>query len=149
MIIKNISTSVLFLKDLKVTHESQSEGRRSEEFYLHPGKEVVLPNTSEVLRSVANGDIAMFVKTGKVVVGKKITVSSGDDVTLTHNLGYVPNVVVGTYDGSGNLVVPSVAEVKHQLVVNNVLNTGNNTMVNTVVISNSSLGDLDLFVNIG
>jgi hypothetical protein len=93
--VTNISSmQKVFLKDLKITHASQTEGRRSEERYLGPGAFVYLPNTSEVLRSATHGDIQAFVQKGILKLEDEVELGAsgdeGDSVTLIHNFRYAP-----------------------------------------------------------
>jgi hypothetical protein len=94
----NLSSDTIYLKDLKVTHSSQVEGRRGEDRYLGPGASVYLPNTSEVLRSAVGGDIRGFVTQGVLRAEDEVTLDAAggaaDSVTLTHNLNFAPAVYV-------------------------------------------------------
>src|ERR1700690_3540627 len=99
MKITNISSKRIYLKDLKVLHESQTEGRRGEDIYLDPvgtpnGKTFVyLPETSEVLRSASNGDIRGF-RDGdpnasppipaSITVDDYVPLNNGNSVVLSH-----------------------------------------------------------------
>lgn len=98
MKLTNISSDTIYLKDLKLTHASQVEGRRSEDRYLGPGSSVYLPNTSEVLRSAVGGDIRGFVEQGILEAEDEVVLDAAggpdDSVTLTHNLNFAPAVYV-------------------------------------------------------
>lgn len=118
MKVTNVSLGNVYLKDLKVTHESQTEGRRGEDRYLMPGGSAYLPNTSEVLRSVIRGDIRKFRDAGSLTLEDTVTLSASgggsDTIVLTHNFSFAPIVYVlkqvsstwvdaiGTYDASHN-----------------------------------------------
>lgn len=114
MKIKNISTSRIYLHDLKVVPESQTEGRRGEDRYIHPGQSVYLPNTTEVLRSAYKGDIQSLLKNNKIELEDKRLIPGGGTVVIDHGLGVPPVVyilkrvlsswydAVGTYDLSHN-----------------------------------------------
>ncbi len=118
MKVKNISTQKIYLKDLKVTHESQVEGRRGEDSYLAAGASVYLPDTSEVLRSAKAGDLKKLVSTGKVTLNDQISLDAtgggNDAATITHNLGYLPTVQVYTQSGvTWVLAAPADITVTH------------------------------------
>lgn len=109
MKVTNISNKRIYLKDLKILHESQTEGRRGEDVYLDaPGTPnghpyVYLPETSEVLRSASYGDIRKF-RDGdptanppiqpSVIVDDTIALDHGATITINHNFNRLPNVTV-------------------------------------------------------
>ena len=109
MKVTNISNKRIYLKDLKILHESQTEGRRGEDIYLDaPGTPkghpyVYLPETSEVLRSASYGDIRKF-RDGdltasppispSVIIDDTVALNHGATVTISHNFNRLPNVTV-------------------------------------------------------
>ena len=98
MKVENISSGVLYLHDLKLTRQSQTEARRSEDVYLGPGRSVYLPDTSEVIRSAHSGDLKGLQTVGKVKLNDMVTLAAfpgpGNKIVLKHNLGYIPFVAV-------------------------------------------------------
>lgn len=98
MKVTNISPGTIYLKDLRLTREAQSEGRRAEDMYVGPGRSVYLPDTSEVLRSAQKGDLFQFKKAGKLSINDDTTLSAfpgpGNAITISHGLGYIPSLVV-------------------------------------------------------
>lgn len=97
MKVKNISSQKIYLKDLRVTHESLTEGRRGEDVYIAPGASKYLPDTSEVLRSAQKGDIKKFKDAGKVETDDVVALAAAggaNSVIITHGLGYLPDVRV-------------------------------------------------------
>ena len=98
MKINNISPVRIYLKDLRLTQTSQTEGRRGEDQYVEPSDSVYVPDTSEVLRSVYHGDLFKFMAAGKITINDRFTLPAypgpGNSITLTHSLNYPPNVVV-------------------------------------------------------
>lgn len=98
MKVKNISNQKIYLKDLRVTHESLTEGRRGEDLYIAPGDFKYLPDTSEVLRSAQKGDIKKLLDAGMIetddVVNLAAAGNQGDSIVINHNLGYLPDVRV-------------------------------------------------------
>jgi hypothetical protein len=141
MKVKNVSTKKLYLKDLKISHESQVEGRRGEDSYLAAGASVYLPDTSEVLRSAVKGDIAKFVSTGVLQLNETISLDAtggaNDDAVITHNLGYLPTVVVCKQSGQ-TWVQTTLAEVS---VVHN-------AALKTVTLTNLTAGALTVLVKV-
>ncbi len=102
MKITNISTTQIFLSDLRLAQESQTVGRRGEDRYINPGQSVYLPDTSEVLRSASAGDIFRFKQSGKISVDDVVSLEASggaDSVVLTHNFNRLPKVVVLKQDG--------------------------------------------------
>lgn len=101
MKVTNISGVRLFLKDLKFSPQAQSEGRRGEDQYLEPSgptQSAYLLDTSEVLRSCFKGDIANYVKNGKLSINDTVALAAnpgpGNSTTLTHNFGFMPHVTI-------------------------------------------------------
>ena len=116
MKITNISNKRIYLADLKVLHESQTEGRRGEDIYLDPAgtspthsgapyvhTHIYLPETSEVLRSAHNGDIRKF-RDGdpnanppiapSITVDDYVPLNNGNSVTINHYFHRQPNITV-------------------------------------------------------
>lgn len=98
MKVTNISAGPIYLKDLHLVRQSQTEARRSEDRYLGPGNSVYLPDTSEVIRSAQKGDLFQFAAVGKLRLNDTTTLAAfpgpGNSLTITHGLGYVPVVTV-------------------------------------------------------
>lgn len=95
MKVTNISNSVIYLKDLRITHESQTEARRGEDRYLGPGHSAYLQNTAEVLRSAFKGDLKHLRDAGYITLEDRVTVAASggaDTAILTHGYGYPPVV---------------------------------------------------------
>ena len=148
MKVTNISTSPIYLKDLKFIGQAQSEGRRGEDRYIAPGAFVYLPNTSQVLRSAVSGDLRAWAESGIVRLDDFVNLAAngnpGDAVTLTHNLGFAPVVYVlkkvgitwvdatGTVDIVHN-VTPGIAP---QIFV-------------SVTVTNTTAGALDFLIRLG
>lgn len=117
MKVKNISSQKIYLKDLRVTHESLTEGRRGEDVYIAPGASKYLPDTSEVLRSAQKGDIKKFKTAGKIetddVVALAASPGPGNDVVLNHGLGYLPDVRVYKQVSSTWVDATGVMDIVH------------------------------------
>jgi hypothetical protein len=116
MKITNISNKRIYLADLKVLHESQTEGRRGEDIYLDPPgtspshvgppyvhTHIYLPETSEVLRSASHGDIRKFRDgdplasppiAASITVDDTVPLNNGVSVTINHWFHRQPNVTV-------------------------------------------------------
>lgn len=97
MKVTNVSSSKIYLADLKFLPQAQTEGRRGEDQYLDPGDFVYLPNTSEVIRSALKGDLKKLKDTGYITLEEIRTLANGapgGSVILTHNFGFPPAVVV-------------------------------------------------------
>jgi hypothetical protein len=117
--VTNISQSVLYLKDLKVTHESQTEGRRGEDRYLGAGRSIYLQNTSEVLRSAYAGDLAHLRDAGYVTLEDQVTLAangdSGDHIVLTHNFTFPPAAYVLKKVGAFWVDATGTVDISHNL----------------------------------
>jgi hypothetical protein len=148
MKITNISSKRIYLKDLKVLHESQTEGRRGEDIYLDPvgtpnGKiSVYLPETSEVLRSAQSGDIRGFRDgdsnanppiAASISVDDYVPLNNGNSVTLTHNFHRQPNVAVLKQVGPNWVDATGVVNLTHDSAFTHVTIT-NATGVNLVFL---------------
>lgn len=98
MKVTNISSSRIYLSDLKVTHASQVEGRPGENRYLAPGQSVYLQNTSEVLRSAYKGTLRIWRDRGIINLEDVVILDAfgglSDSTTLIHDYGYPPVVYV-------------------------------------------------------
>lgn len=98
MKVTNLSTSTLYLADLRVTPTSQVEIRSGEDRYLGPGASTYLVNSSEVLRSAYRGTLRKWRDNGLVSLEDTSTLaangSSGDTLVLTHDFGLPPSVYV-------------------------------------------------------
>lgn len=98
MIVTNLTLGTIYLKDLRVTRQDQTEGRRAEDRYIGAGHTVYLPDTSEVLRSAQKGDLFQFAKVGKLRLNDPFTLSAfpgpGNTITISHGLGYIPSTVL-------------------------------------------------------
>lgn len=132
MKVTNISNTVLYLSDLRVTHASQVESQAGEDRYLGPGASVYLPNTSEVLRSAYKGALRKWRDSGFVTLEDTNTFaangSPGDTIVFSHGFGIPPVVYVlkqvgstwvdatGTVDIAHNLAFTSVAVTNTLLV---------------------------------
>lgn len=128
MKITNISSNRIYLADLKVLHESQTEGRRGEDIYLDPagtlnGKTFVyLPETSEVLRSASNGDIRKFREGDptasppiqpSISVDDFVPLNNGNSVVLSHYFHRQPNVAVLKQVGNTWVDATGVVNIVH------------------------------------
>ncbi len=117
MKVKNISNQKIYLKDLKVTHESQTEGRRGEDVYIAAGASKYLPDTSEVVRSAMRGDIKKFKDAGKITLDDQVDLAAdgdpNDSVVLSHNLGYLPDVRVYKKVGNTWVDATGVMDIVH------------------------------------
>jgi hypothetical protein len=138
--VTNISPRRIYLKDLKVTHTSQVEGRRGEDRYLGPGEAAYLPNTSEVLRSAVLGDIRGFVQAGVLSV-EDINIlaangSPGDSVILTHNLKFAPAVYVLKQVAATWVDATGTIDIVH------------NDEFTTVTITNTTAGSLTFLIRL-
>jgi hypothetical protein len=148
MKITNISNKRIYLKDLKVLHESQTEGRRGEDIYLDPvgtpnGKIFVyLPETSEVLRSASNGDIRGF-RDGdpnatppilpSISVDDFVPLNNGNSIVLSHFFHRQPNVTVLKQVGPNWVDATGVVDITHDAAFTQVTIT-NATGVNLVFL---------------
>lgn len=98
MKVTNVSPSTIYLKDLRLVRQAQTEGRRTEDVYLGAGQSIYLPDTSDVIRSAQKGDLFQFARVGKLTINDTITLGAapgpGNAVTLAHLLGYLPGVFV-------------------------------------------------------
>jgi hypothetical protein len=147
MKVTNISTTTVYLRDLRFVAQAQTEGRRGEDRYIAPGNSVYLPNTSQVLRSAIEGDLRAWLEAGVLTLDDYDTLAAngnpGDSAVLTHNFGYAPMVYVlkkvgATWvDATGTVdIVHSVAPgVTPQIFV-------------SVEITNTTAGALDFLIRL-
>lgn len=140
MKVTNISAQKIYLKDLRVTHEAQTEGRRGEDVYIAAGASKYLPDTSEVLRSAQKGDIRKFKDAGKVTTDDTVALAAspgpGNSVVITHSLGYLPDVRVYKQVGATWVDATGVMDIIH-----------NNTFT-TTTISNPTAFALTFLIKI-
>jgi len=98
MKVTNLTTTRIYLKDLRLSREAQTEGRRAEDRYVSPGGSVYLPDTSDVVRSAQKGDLFAFARAGKLRLNDATTLAAfpgpGNSIVLTHGLGYPPNTLI-------------------------------------------------------
>ncbi len=57
MKVTNLTNSTIYLKDLCLIRQGQTEARRAENQYIGGGSSVYLPDTSDVIRSAQKGDL--------------------------------------------------------------------------------------------
>lgn len=117
MKVTNVSTKKIYLKDLRVTHESLTEGRRGEDVYIAAGASKYIPDTSDVLRSAQKGDIKKWKDAGVVTTDDTVDLAAapgpGNSVVLTHNLGYLPDVRVYKQVGATWVDATGVMDIVH------------------------------------
>jgi len=145
MKVTNISSSKIYLADLKFLPQAQTEGRRGEDQYLDPGDFVYLPNTSEVIRSALKGDLKRFRNTGYITLEDIVTLANGSpggSVTLTHNFGFAPSVLV--------LKKVVVGPVTTWVDATGVVNITHNATYNSVVVQNTipAPGNTDFYIRL-
>jgi len=134
--ITNVGTRRLYLRDLRITHASQVEGRAGEDRYLAPGQFVYLPNTSEVLRSAFKGDLHAWKNQGIVTLEDQDTLDAyggaGDTLTLSHGFGLPPQVLVLKQVGSTWVDATGTVDISHN-------NTFTTTTVRNTLTSSQTL----------
>jgi hypothetical protein len=143
MKVTNVSSSKIYLADLKFLPQAQTEGRRGEDQYLDPGDFVYLPNTSEVIRSALKGDLKKFRDTGYITLEEVVQLANGGgSITLTHNFGFAPAVVV--------LKRVVVGPVVTWVDATGVYNLTHNATYTTVTIQNTvpGLGSTDFYIRL-
>lgn len=117
MKVTNISTKKIYLKDLKFLGQSQTEGRRGEDCYIAAGASKYIPDTSEVLRSAQKGDLKKWKDAGIISLDDTVNLAAngnpGDEVTITHNLGYLPDVRVYKQVGQTWVDATGVMDITH------------------------------------
>jgi hypothetical protein len=96
--VTNLTSGAIYLKDLRIIRQGQTEARRAEDRYIGAGKGVYLPDTSEVLRSAQKGDLFQFSQVGKLRLNDTLTLGAspgpGNSITIDHGLGYIPSTVL-------------------------------------------------------
>lgn len=134
MIVTNLTLGTIYLKDLRVIRQAQTEGRQSEDQYIGSGHTVYLPDTSEVLRSAQKGDLFQFSKVGKLRINDLFTLLAspgpGNSLVISHNLGYPPSTVltkkvtlglVGTWvDATGTVDITHNVDFTQTTITNTV-----------------------------
>ena len=133
MKVTNVSTTKIYLRDLRFVPQAQSEGRRGEDVYIGPGLSVYLPNTSQVLRSAIDGDLRAWRDAGVVTL---------EDVELlAANGGYPPACYVLKQVGATWVDATGTFDLVHNVVA------GSNPQVfESVTITNTTAGALTFFV---
>lgn len=115
MKIKNISNSRVYLKDLRNSPQSQTEGNRGEDMYIHPGQSIYLPDTSEVLRSLYKGAIHKMVENNMIEIQDTITLAVNESLVMEHHFGYpVTTVVLKQVDDTW-VDATGIIDVSHDL----------------------------------
>ena len=98
MKVTNISPTTIYLKDLKLIRQGQSEARRTEDCYIGTGRSVYFPDTSEVIRSAQKGDLYAFAQVGKLILNEELSLTAfpgpGNTMVISHGLGYIPVSVI-------------------------------------------------------
>jgi hypothetical protein len=96
--VTNISGGSIYLRDLRVIREGQTDSRRAEDRYIGPGISIYLPDTSDVIRSAQKGDLFSFVKAGKLVLNDDYILAAypgpGNSIVISHGFGYTPHVII-------------------------------------------------------
>jgi hypothetical protein len=96
--VTNISPAAIYLKDLRLVRQSQTEARRGEDMYLGPGRSAYLPDTSDVIRSAQKGDLFQFARVGKLSLNETSVLAAapgpGNSLVIDHLLGYIPNLSI-------------------------------------------------------
>lgn len=145
MKVKNISGTTIYLKDLRLARQAQTEARRSEDMYLGSGKSVYLPDTSDVLRSAQKGDLFQFKRIGKISLNDETTLAAApgpnNSIVISHGLGYPPHIAVL----KKVMVGPAVTWVDATGIVDIVHNSAftETTVTNTVALP------IDFLIRIG
>lgn len=108
MKVTNLTNAPIYLKDLRLIRQGQTEARRAEDQYLGAGRSVYLPDTSEVIRSAQKGDLYQFEKVGKLRLNETLSLAAfpgpGNSVTIHHDLGYYPNATALKKVVTGSIV---------------------------------------------
>ena len=134
MRVTNLTLGTIYLKDLRVIQQGQSDGRRAEDRYIGAGHSVYLPDTSEVLRSAQKGDLFQFAKVGKLRLNDLFTLAAypgpGNSISIDHGLGYIPatvllkQVLVGStvtwVDATGTVDITHNADFTETTITNTV-----------------------------
>jgi hypothetical protein len=95
MKVTNLTNSTIYLKDLGLIRQGQTEARRAENQYIGAGLSVYLPDTSDVVRSAQKGDLHQFEQVGKLRLNETLSLAAfpgpGNSATIHHGLGYYPH----------------------------------------------------------
>lgn len=145
MKVTNISNTRIYLKDLYITRESQTEARRAEDRYLGPNQSAYLPDTSDVLRSAQKGDLFKFAQIGKLSLNDSTTLAAfpgpGNSIIINHGLSYPPNITIFKKVLVGPVITwvdaTGTVDITHNASFTSV------TITNTVVLS------IDFLIRIG
>lgn len=147
MKVTNLTSSTLYLGDLKFLAQGLTEGRRDEARYLGASgsatAHVYLPNTSAVLRSARDGDLAVWRDIGKIALEETydLAASGGaDSVTISHPFTYGPTVYVLKKVGSTFVDATGTFDLVHHTSSTSPL------VFSSVTITNTTPGALTFFV---
>jgi hypothetical protein len=147
MKVTNISSSTIYLRDLKFVAQAQTEGRRGEDRYIAAGASVYLPNTSQVLRSAIEGDLNAWLRAGVVTLDDTETLAAngnpGDSVTLTHDFGYAPIVYVLKEVGATWVDATGTIDIVHNVEAGLAP-----TVFESVTVTNSTAGALTFLIRL-
>jgi hypothetical protein len=135
--VTNISTKLLYLGDLRILHESQTEGRRGEDRYLGPGRSAYLQNTSETLRSACKGTLRAWKDLGVIQLEDEVTLAASgglDTVILAHDYGYPPIVYVLKLVGVTWVDATGVVDISHNAGFTETTITNTTAFVLTLLI---------------
>lgn len=145
MKVTNISGATIYLKDLRLIRQGQTEARRSEDLYVGPGASKYLPDTSDVIRSAQKGDLYAFEKVGKLTLNDTTTLAAapgpGNVLNIVHDLGYLPHIVIV----KKVMVGPVITWVDATGVVDIV----HNATFTETTITNMVPASLDVLIRIG
>ena len=144
MKVTNLTTGTLYLGDLKVLGQAQSEGRRDEAQYLGPAGSstatVYLPNTTPVLRSARNGDLAVWRNNGLIALEETHTLAPSASVTIAHPFTYGPSVYVLKEVSSTFVDATGTYDLVHNMTTLSPL------VFESVTITNTTVATLTFFV---
>ncbi len=145
MKVRNLTTASIYLKDLRLIRQGQTEARRAEDQYLGAGHSVYLPDTSEVIRSAQKGDLYQLSKAGKIELNEVLSLAAypgpGNSSTIVHNLGYPPSMCVFKKVMFGPLVT--------WVEASGTVDITHNANFTQTTISNSVALPIDFLVRIG
>ncbi|NBR00151.1 MAG: hypothetical protein EBT79_07445 [Actinobacteria bacterium] len=147
MKVTNVSSTTIYLRDLKFVAQAQTEGRRGEDRYIAPGGSVYLPNTSQVLRSAIEGDLNAWLRAGVVTLDDTELLAAngnpGDSVTLTHDFGYAPIVYVLKQVGATWVDATGTVDIVHNVVAGLAP-----TVFESVTVTNTTAGALTFLIRL-
>ena len=135
MKVTNISSSTIYLRDLKFVAQAQTEGRRGEDRYIAAGASVYLPNTSQVLRSAIEGDLNAWLRAGGVTLD--------DTETLADDFGYAPIVYVLKQVGATWVDATGTVDIVHNVVAGLTP-----TVFESVTVTNTTAGALTYLIRL-